>query len=701
MKYINYIILLVLLCTAFLLKDHLKVSTNLVSLFASQNTIKKLDIADNLGYSKEMFVVIKGFSKASKSKVRRLSKELKKIDRINFVQSSIIPTKQIQEFYKKYYPLLATFDNKHQSADEIKNKLQKLYNSQFSNIFYSAIDKNDPLKLFKIKNLNNTKLSYKGSFITLENYGYLIRVRTDVSPSQMNDAKILYKDIHRLLDNYQDVVSFAPFYYTVENSMQIQKDVQQIVALSSIILFLIYFVLLKNIKLLMHTLIVLASSMIFAGLISTLVFDNFNILSLAFGMSLSAVSIDYLFHYYFHNFYKNSKKIDKNVLYGYLTTMVAFGIFSFIPIAIISQISFFAVLSLSFAYILFTFVFKKLDIPDCNTTLKDKTATYRLPSYLIFITSIIFLFYSSFNIKFDTNLKNLDYQNINLLNIEKMFKNSKKQKLTPVIIQAKSKNELIDNLYKLRQKIPKSFSLASFIPKKSECLQKKELLKSYDFHRLNTIINQQAKQIGFKESYFNQSYVFTKNLASCDIDDFKVFNPYGLDIYKKQNNYFTMAFVDNLKIANSFDFVSSIDIKEIFTNQVQEMYKNLLLFSLMVVSIIFILLILSVKKRFLYALNYIIFPVSLTLAILVSISEVNLMHLFSLIILIAIGIDYGIYMSNTNKPNNTMLAIKYSILSTFAAFGVLAFSSITALYSIGIVISLGTLAIFILTKVMK
>jgi predicted exporter len=77
------------------------------------------------------------------------------------------------------------------------------------------------------------------------------------------------------------------------------------------------------------------------------------------------------------------------------------------------------------------------------------------------------------------------------------------------------------------------------------------------------------------------------------------------------------------------------------------------------------------------------------------------MHFFALIILIAIGIDYGIYMSNTQNKFNTILAIRYSLLSTFAGFGVLIFSSIVALNSIGLVISLGIISIFILIKVMK
>ena len=121
----------------------------------------------------------------------------------------------------------------------------------------------------------------------------------------------------------------------------------------------------------------------------------------------------------------------------------------------------------------------------------------------------------------------------------------------------------------------------------------------------------------------------------------------------------------------------------------------------MVVTAVFMLLFFSVKSKFLYALNFIIFPSSLVLAVLSIFYTINLMHLFSLIILIAIGIDYGIYMSNTKNQANTILAIRYSLLSTFAGFGVLAFSSIVALESIGMVISLGIISIFILIRSQK
>ena len=701
MKYANYIIFILLLCIGLFFKDSIHISSNLLSLFASKDTIEKFKIADNLGVSKELLIVVQGFDETSRKKVQEITKKLKTIEDILYVQSTIIPSSEIQQYYKKYYLLLSHFDDKKQTKKIIDDKLQRLYDTQINNVFYTAINKNDPLKLFNFQHIDKSTYSHHGKYISLGDYGYLIRVKTDVSPSQMYKAKILYEKIDKLLNHYDGVTSFAPFYYTVENSMKIQKDVQWIVFLSTVILLIVYYLLLKNIKLLLHTLIALASSMLFAIFLSTLVFSNFNILSLAFGMSITAVSIDYLLHYYFHNFYKNNQKIDKNVLYGYLTTVIAFGIFSFIPIPLISQISFFTVVSLSFAFFLFTFIFPQLNIKEFHDISKQTSQKKIIPASLVFIVSILLLVYSAINIKFDTNIRNLDYQNVKLQNIQNLIGQFNSAKLVPIIVKADSKQKLINNLYVVQNNSTNTFSLASFVMSEQECLKKKKKLKTYDFDKLNVTINNEAKKIGFRNKYFEKSYNILDVFIPCKIDNFDIFKSYGLSIYKQDNIYYTIAFVDNIKKLEDLDFIINIDTKEIFSKQAKQMYKNLLLFASLVIIFIFISLLFSVKKRFIYALNYVLFPISLTLALLVSFVTINIMHLFSLIILIAIGIDFGIYMSNSKKLSTTILAIKYSIFSTFGAFGVLIFSSITALNSIGVVISMGIASIFLLVKVMK
>lgn len=701
MKYSNYIILSILLLIAVIFKDSIHVSTNLLSLFASKNSIEKLNIADKLGYSKEMFIAVKGFDNTSKIKIKEIKQKLLKNKKIISITSNIVPSQEIKSFYKKNYPLMAEFNNEVQTKELIYSKLEKLYKAQFTNIFYSSINKDDPLKLFNLNSINIPNIQNNGDLIALGSYGYLMKITTTVSPSDMAKASQLYDEVKYILNEYDNVVAFAPFFYTVENSKKIKDDVKWIIILSTLFLLIIYYLLIKNLRLLSHTIVTLASSMLFSILISTFVYQEFNILSLAFGMSITAVSIDYLLHYYFHNFYQNSEKIDKSVMYGYLTTTVAFGIFTFIPIAIIAQISFFAVISLSFAYIIFTFIFPYLDIPqyvENETSLKSNN---KIPAYIFFISSIFLLIYSYFNITLDTNIRHLDYQNTKLMALEKLFKQSNDIKMYPVIVHAKTKEELIKNLHIINKEQVSSFSLASFIQDKRTCLKKKEILENYNFKNLNNIINIQANAIGFRDSYFKNSYSFIDKNINCEIYDLKIFQSYGLSIYNDTKNYYTIALIKDTKNIDNFDFATNINIKQIFTKVANEMYKNLLIYSIIVISIIFILLFLSVKKRYIYALNYILFPISITLAGLTTIGSVNIMHIFSLIILIAIGIDYGIYMSNSKKLSNTILAIKYSLLSTFSAFGVLIFSSITALNSIGIVISFGIASIFILMKGMK
>ena len=700
MKYVNYLVLLVLLFSAFIFKDSMHLSTNLLSLFASKESVKKLSIASDLGYTKELLVAVKGFDKNSKATVDVISKKLKKLNGIELVQSKTVPSAEIQNYYRDYYALLSEFSAKELSQKEVNTKLQALYKEQRTSFFYKPIDKNDPLKLFDMK-VKNSNFTSKGSYITLGDYGYLIHAKTSVSPSQMDEAKLLYKEIKEITDGYENIIAFAGFFYTVENSAKIKEDVTLIASLSIVILLIMYLVLLRNFRLLSNAFVTLGSSVLFATIISSIVYDNFHIISLAFGASVSGVSIDYLFHYYFHNFYKSKKQLDTNVLYGYLTTTVAFVVLSFIPVPLISQISFFTALALTFAYLTFTFAFKKLELKEYLHKESTSKNISVVPSSAFIIISIGLLIYAITNIKLDDNVRNLDYQNSDLRAIESLFKQTNKKSLTPVIIQAQSEDELIKNLQTLHETSPEAFSLASFVIDSKECELRKKSLASYDFEILNETLNAEAKEIGFRDGYFKDAYKFTNNLPSCEKVDLKIFESYNLMVSQREDIYYTMAFVEDASRSSSLEFVSTINIKEMFKKVAHKMYADILTYSLIVVAIIMIMLVFSVRERFLYAINYILFPVSLTLAILVTFFSINIMHIFAFIILIAIGIDYGIYMSNAKKRTNTELAIKYSLLSTFGAFGILAFSSITALNSIGLVITVGAGAIFILLKVMR
>ena len=695
MKYSNFIIFFVLLGLGILLKNSINLSTNLLSLFANKEAIHKLGIADKLGYSKEMLVAVKGFDDNSKQKVKSLVEQFKKLDNIKNVQSNFLPSKEILTYYKTHYPFLSDFNNTKLSDYDIKLKVKELYDSLFSNVFYTPIDKNDPLKLFHLNGDIN-----KDDFIKLGSYGYLIKITTDIAPSQMGEAKSLYNRVDEIVGYDENIVAFAPFFYTVENSQKIKSDVRYIVFISALILLLIYYLLLKNIKLLVHTLVALGSSMIFAILVSSMILESLHVIALAFGMTITAVSIDYLLHYYFHDFYMSEKKVDKNVMFGFLTTALAFSIFAFIPVTIISQISLFCVLSLLFAYLLFTFIFPYLEIKEYHCEIKEMESKKTIPSYIFIISSLLLLTYSFSTIKIDNNLRNLDYQNAKLQAKEKLFKDSMKNSLIPILVEADSKEKLISNLHKIQDKYKDSFSLANFVLSDEKCKQRERNLKEYDFKSLKKLINIEALELGFKKNYFKNSYDFVES-SICKVEDFKIFENYNLYFYEEDSHFYSLAYVSDLNLIKEFNFTQSLSIKDIFAEVSKEIFSSLLIYSSFVVLSILLLMFFVVKNRFVYALNYILFPISLTLAVVGCFYELNIMHIFALVILVAIGIDFGIYMSNSKQISTTTLAIKYSLLSTFGAFGVLIFSSVVALNSIGFVVSVGIVAIYILIRVMK
>jgi predicted exporter len=77
------------------------------------------------------------------------------------------------------------------------------------------------------------------------------------------------------------------------------------------------------------------------------------------------------------------------------------------------------------------------------------------------------------------------------------------------------------------------------------------------------------------------------------------------------------------------------------------------------------------------------------------------MHIFMAFVIMAIGIDYGIYMNEPKLSHNTTLAIIYSLISTFAGFGVLIISNINSLSSIAITAIIGILGILFLLLFQK
>jgi len=686
MKYLNLLIFLSLGAIFFLFSSQVKFSTNFLELFFSQKTVNLLSVTSKLEISNNIFVAKKGFDDNSLDELYIIADELKKIPEISSVHISLLPSDNMKEYYKQNYYLLADFNATKLSSIDISNILHVEYERLANSFIYVPLDENDPLGLFKM----DFKLADK--YLILKDYGYVLKAKTDIDTSSAQDAKVLYDKINLALEKHKDTLAYASFFFLVENSAYIKNDTQMIITVASILLLILYFFMLKNYRLLANTVMAIASSIIIAILLSSLLFDEINLLVLAFGISITTISIDYMFHYYFHGDFSAKGFIkQRRVFFGFATTFGVFVIFSFISIKLFSALAFFSAVSLLCAYLIFSFAFSYLDIKKPTINSKDTQIKSFNPLHVV-IVSLIFLGYSYANLEFDDNLRNLDYDNVKLLELSKKFSEGLEQnKYQNILLSAKSKELLLQKYEELKLHHPSMLGAGSYMLSDKKCDEKLRVLNEYDFLHVRKMIEIESKKIGFKD-VFQNTYESVQN-QKCNmhlIDDM------SFKIIKHNESYYTMAFIQKGEKVELGNGVEILDVLKSLSSDMQESKKIITKF--MIISLIFIIVMLFIVSGLdiLYPLAFVLFPLSVVLFFISIFGTINIMHLFALIILIAISIDYGVYMHNTKTLTQTKMAIKYALLSTLAGFGVLIFSDTVALGSIGFVITIGVGAIFIL-----
>jgi predicted exporter len=592
----------------------------------------------------------------------------------------------MSNYLKKNYFLLANFDNLEIHKKEIENRLKNIHNKIYDSVLYSPINKYDPLELFSIKNSNNEK------YFRLKDYGYILKAKTNVDTSNANKSRLVYNKVNLILKDYSNTIVFAPFFYLVENSSYIKSDAQNIMMISTILLLLLYFVILKNRKLFFNTILAIVSSILSAILLTSLLFEQISILALVFGISITTISIDYMFHYYFHNdFIKRKFIIQKRVIFGFITTFGVFIIFSFIDIELFSQLAIFCAISLLVAFIIFSCLFVYLDIKSAIFKEDNQQVNSFNPLYIV-IVSISMLIYVYNNLSFDNNLKNLDYQNEKLISISKKFKEGfGSDKYQSVIISAKNEESVLQKYEELLISYPDMLGIGKYVLSRKKCEKRLEQLKLYNFKKVKTLINSYSKEIGFTD-IFKDAYAEINSLE-CNMN---IIEDMKFKIIKDGNTYYTMALVDKKESIKDRQNVKIVNLSKSLASDTKIMKNTLVNYMLFSILFIIIILFFIAKFEMFYPLTYLLFPISTVLFVISLLGEINIMHIFALVILLAIGIDYGIYMHKTKTAEKTKKAIKYALLSTFSGFGVLVFSSTVALHSIGLVITVGIVSIFFL-----
>lgn len=678
-KLSNFLIFSIVLLALFLSNSYTNISNSILSILPDSQNKQILQAYTKYSDSKTLFV---SFENLPKQEIKNLEKELLKIKGLH--KETTLDKKALLEYQEKYQLFLKNIDGKRLENIDVEEELVKIQNSLLNSFFPVLINKQDPLNLFE-----KTKQ---------EKINKNIRVYTfDKTINSLAKYKEVYSKIKSIEKKYKEIKTFSTIFYFVENSQAIKADVNKIIIFAFLILLTLYIFILRNIPLLLNTLTTLATSAIISILVVTTIFSEVSIFVLVFGLSISTVAIDYMFHHYMHGHYLKRKAFNKEVFFGFLTTIIAFIAISFISFSLITQIAIFTIVSLTVSYLHFSFLYPKIGFT-LKENKKANSFKFKINKLYILLFSLLAIIYSLSNISFDTNLRNLDYQNKNLDILNAYFqKELKQENKVALLIESTSTNDLIKKYQRVKQTLPSLNSSLDLIITKEQYEKTKELLNSEKFNELKKELELQASNLGFKKAYFKEAYSL-KELPNYSFEKLKELKINYFE-YKEKNYVFLALDVKDYEKIKTLEFVKPLSMKFLFEDSLNEVKENILILGTIALILIILMLIFITKKKFLFALSFLLFPLALIL-LYSNFVAFNILHLFMMFIILAISIDYAIY-SSKSLDINTKKAILFSLLSTFAGFGVLIFSKINSLYSIGIVATIGVLAIAFLLIFLK
>ena len=676
-----------------------KLSTNLLGIFPKNSYTQQLHDASSLQSLNPLLIVSKGFDEASRERIAGIAKALEGteyVSKITYRSNSSDPklTAALQEGYLQR----AQLQEIPLDPASVRQKLEALY-ARMSNAFlFVPLNSSDPLGLFKDP-LRSAAPPSRGGYMILPEQGYLLAATLNAAVADAEASQRLYGEVHAITDPYgDDVAAFAPHFFTAENSAKIKAEVNLIITATLVLLLLFYAVALRNLRVLLITSTVLAGSL-FVGLSAvTACFDEVSIFTLAFGSGIVMMAVDYFFHYYFHGYYGRKGGNRSKVLAAFMTTAAGFAILFFAAFPLIQQLSLFAVTALAFAYFQFTFLIERVPLVPKETRLKMPAPSkgWFKPLHVT-LFSFALLAVAGTQLRFDAELRRLDYRNDALLQLQQTFSaTAATQK--PLLIYGGSLDAVISEAEHLRSGYPSLRSAADLYRSQAAFKTYETQLKKIDFAKLRSELETDAVSVGFREGMFQDAYRFAQTPRYRDPDP-SLLMQMGFETREvRPGRWVSIAYLDTREAAAFEPTKNAVMLQSgrLLEKSVEGVTTQLLLIGGLTLGVIVIFLIWLLRGETLRALNYILFPMAAILGLLALGTPLSLMHLFALIIVIVAGIDYGIYMSRPEYETDE--AIYYAMLTTFAGFGIFVFSHIGALHHIGTVIATGIAATFILQR---
>ncbi len=536
----------------------------------------------------------------------------------------------------------------------------------------------------------------------------------------------------------------GPSVFATNSRDQIQQEVTKLSILASMAVMLILWLAYRSVPLVIVNAIPLASALLVASAVLTLLYGPIHGITLAFGITVIGVAIDYPIHLFSHLSGKYSVSEEFNIIWptmrlGVLTTVAGYSAMTATGFSGLAQLGWFAIIGLLTAAVVTRWILPRLlpryyspvthlGLPKWRPLLFQPGPKAVVISVLIGISAIVVIVLK-WGMLWENDLSALSPIPKQQLLLDRQLRDDigAPDASHMILLSAPSAESALqqsENLYSwlnqlIQQGAISDFDSASrYLPSQQRQMERQTILPEKS--QLEATLAQALQGLPFKQTQFTP---FVQAIATA-----KTMQPVTLEqlqgsalgskvqslLFKRDSAENEMAWTAIILLygVNKVDLITAsvpqqsnlhyLNFKAATNQLIQDFRAETLRRIQWAALFIFLVLAIGIRKlkRLLTALWPVALAITVTVAILLTMGQsLSLFNLVALLLVFGIGIDYGLFFSrqetDVRMRQRTFHALSVCALSTVCVFGILSFSAVPVLQDIGITVWVGVLLSFV------
>ncbi|MBT4837104.1 MAG: MMPL family transporter [Methylococcales bacterium] len=755
------LVIFLMVLTAWRLQSGIPVETNILKLLPEdqqQPAVQQVMTSFTKNTSHRLLFLI-GHEKQEVvlQAANQFAKRLKNNSLFYKIMTEVAPDQQ-EKIFNHYFPhryQLLTDQTRHllQQLNAFELLSSKILGQIYSPLpsFNSQLLLTDPLMLFQdyLMNMSSTMELLDNRIVRREDgiNWILMSASTIGDPFNQSNQQQVVQWIEKIKQQMQLHNPVVQFKYTGmirfahQAFEQSKKEVSLIGSMSLLGIVFLMMIAFRSVKPLLLALLAIWVGFLLAFNVCLFLYPKIHLITLVLGASLIGICVDYCFHYFVEHQSSSSHwdgwqglmNIKNAIFMGLITTILGYCGFFLSPFPGLEQIAIFASVGLIGAYLTvvcsFPYWLRKPAVKRQSSDIliipvEWFLLIWRKMSRQYFYTLIIALFVVIMAgltmIQFDDDVRSLKFTPGVMHNNDQMIRRitDEYDMSRFILIQAETAEAVLQKMERLSvvlKKLKQNKTITNYLIISDSIPSIKR--QKENVQRLLNQLTQHKKewqaffyQLGLPESVYSSMITKLNHADENPILLNESINKIGLNMLqnlwfgKTEHGYLSLVLLGKVNNESALVNINSQDVYYVNkVEQINQIFKEYRQQAMILVSLayVLILILLIIRYRLYCALMIMLPPVLaalISIAILsITATPIHLMHILSILLILGIGIDYTIFLTEQNdNGKNTMLAIFLSAMTTMLSFSLLYLSQNPALKAIGITTFLGIMLSLIL-----